>query len=180
LVRTIVDRATAARDDARVLVVLVLLAVAVLVVLAVGVLVRVRPAHRPVPAGSHAGDDGLDPGDVADLDARLVAIADEEHQQRDARLQPALDRLIERQVPLRAVEAATGVGCARVRFADGTALLVRGDPRGSAGVLAGWVRQGSVVLAAYGPASVGVELTVLDRAHARRLRLLATGLDQPD
>ncbi len=134
---------------------------------------RRRDGGQPVPAG-------LDPLDVAELDARLASVVHEQHGSRDARLHPALDLLIERQVPGRAVEVASGVGSARVRFADGTALLVQGQAHGMAGVLAAWVHQGSVVLAVYEAGRSGVQLTFRDRAHRRELTLLATGLDQPD
>ena len=51
-----------------------------------------------------------------------------------------------RRVPARAVEAAPERRAVRVRFADGTQLLVRGTTPGDAGVLARWLRDRTVLL----------------------------------
>ena len=140
---------------------------------------RRRRARRRAPVGVRAAPVDVDPLELADVDVRLAAIAADASYARDVRLAASLRPLVERRTPARVVEVAQGLGTARVRFADGTAVLVEGDVPGDVAILARWMQRGSVV-----PIAV---LTMGDGTHVRfrtstrrELSLRVTGLDQPD
>ncbi len=90
-----------------------------------------------------------------------------------------LRQLIDRKVPARAVEAVPGVHSARVRFADGTALLVRGEVPGGVAILASRISKGPVPVAASLQAD-GTHLAFQARAARSRVSVLVVGLDQQD
>ena len=83
-------------------------------------------------------------------------------------------------MPLRCIEVVPQLRTTRVRFADGTAFVVRGETAGDAGVLASIVRQHRVLPSDYSTDAAGTHL-VFDWSDGRRhMSLLVTGLDQPD
>ena len=90
-----------------------------------------------------------------------------------------LSTLVDRGVPVRAVEVAPGLQAIRLRFADGTAVLVRGWVPGDAGLLARWVRACSVVPVACSVRARGTQLEFSVEGQPNRLALRVTGLDQP-
>ncbi len=97
-----------------------------------------------------------------------------------ALLENHLRPLVARRVPVRCIEVVPQLRTTRVRFADGTAVVVRGEAAGDAGVLASVVRQHRVLPADYRTDDAGTHL-VFDWFDGRRhMSLLVTGLDQPD
>jgi hypothetical protein len=127
-----------------------------------------------------ATSSGIDPHDLADLEQRLAAVSDEQARHRDARLVFQLQQVIERRVPVRRVEAVASVSAPRIRFADGTAVLVHGENAGDVGVLAAWVHQQSVVASACSADAAGTHLVLAAYGSHRTMSVLVTGLDQPD
>lgn len=92
-----------------------------------------------------------------------------------------LRSLLSRGVPPRALEHAPVPGAARLRFADGTTLLVSGVVPGDVGKLAVALKWGPVKLSGFGTRQDGA--TCLSFASSGRggvLHVLALGLDQPD
>jgi len=151
-----------------------------LLAVVVAVLVVVAVA-RWVGAGRSSAADpevALDLGDLSDLEARLAEVADEERAQLTARVAARLELVVARQVPVRGIERAPGGGCARVRFADGTSVLVRGTHPGDAGVLAARARRDAVLLRSCRAQANGAHLVFT--TPKGDLDLVATGLDQPD
>ena len=136
-----------------------------------------RRQHSPSPS---TDPEGFADGDLAELDAVFAAAEAEEARRRDARLAILIAPLVARRVPARIIEAVPSLHAARIRFADGTSVLVRGRSPGDVGVLACWVRDRRVVPVRCSPTSTGLELafSVSDRPCPFVLRL--TGLDQPD
>ena len=136
-----------------------------------------RRQHSPSPSTE---PEGFADGDLAELDVVFAAAEAEEARRRDARLAILIAPLVARRVPARIIEAVPSLHAARIRFADGTSVLVRGRtpatsacwPAGCA--TAGWCRSRC------SPTSSGMELafSVSDRPCPFVLRL--TGLDQPD
>jgi hypothetical protein len=100
--------------------------------------------------------------------------------QRDGVLASRLLPLVERRVPARSVEAAPDLGAARLRFADGTTVLVRGSVPGDHARLAGAVRQRSVPLEAFRTDGDQTCLVFDWPGRRRTLSVLVTGLDQPE
>jgi hypothetical protein len=123
---------------------------------------------------------GIDPAEVAEIDARFAAVDAEQAQHRDRRLALQLNPLVERRVPARGVEAGPGRQAARIRFADGTTVLVRGADPGDVGVLASWVRGRSVLPASCSTDVDGTRLVFGSPRGRRTLSVLVTGFDQPD
>ena len=122
----------------------------------------------------------LDPLDVADIEARWEAFDADEHRRRDELLVSRLRPLVDRRVPVRVVEPVPGLQSVRIRFADGTAVMGRGDAAGDAGVLASLIRDQSVWPGSCSTDSTGTHL-VFDWSGGRRhVSMLVTGLDQPD
>ncbi len=105
---------------------------------------RARTSGPTAPRAT-VGEEDADPGDVAELDRRLAAIDAEHRRERDRQLVARLRPLIERQVPVRCVEPVRSLRAARLRFADGTAVLVRGELAGDVGVLAAWTMRQTVL-----------------------------------
>ena len=136
--------------------------------------------QHPAPAPPSTEPEGFADGDLAELDGAFAAAEAEEARRRDARLAVLIAPLVARRVPARIIEAVPGLHAARIRFADGTAVLVRGRTPGDVGVLACWVRDRRVVPVSCSPTSSGMELafSVGDRPCPFVLQL--PGLDQPD
>jgi hypothetical protein len=121
----------------------------------------------------------LDPRDVADLDAALAATEREIFRDRAARLSAGLSHLVERRVPVRTIEPDWATHAVRVRFADGTTMLVSGASPGAFGVLASRLREGSVCLLSCEPAPSGTNL-VFDGPHGREtLHVTSAGVERP-
>jgi hypothetical protein len=114
------------------------------------------------------------------MQGRFAAVVADEGETRGRRLEVRLDPLVKRAVPARAVEAAPGLPSARVRFADGTTVVARGDVPGDVGVLALWVRRGSVPPLSCSTDAEGAHLVFGSPDGHRTLSLLVTGLDQPE
>ena len=89
--------------------------------------------------------EGFADGDLAELDGAFATAEAEEARRRDARLAVLIAPLVARRVPARIIEAVPSLHAARIRFADGTSVLVRGRTPGDVGVLASWVRDRRVV-----------------------------------
>lgn len=123
--------------------------------------------------------EGVEPADVAELAGRLAAVDAEQARARDATLARRLRPLVDRRVPLRGVEAVQEVRASRLRFADGTAVVVRGDVAGDVGVLAMWVRSASVPAASCSRDADGVRLVFAPPRGRRHVSVVVTGLDQP-
>jgi hypothetical protein len=123
---------------------------------------------------------GVHPGDVGELDVRFAAVDAEDRRDRDARLVARLGLVVERRVPLRVVEAVPGLRAARIRFADGTAVLARGFTPGDIGVLASWVRARSVVAIACPAGTAGVQLVFRAPGPHHGLAVRVIGFDQAD
>jgi hypothetical protein len=124
--------------------------------------------------------DGFSDGDLADLDGAFAAAEAEEARHRDARLAVLVAPLVARSVPARVIEPAPGLHAARIRFADGTSLLVRGRTPGDVGVLARWVRERRVVPVGCSTNDGRTELAFRVGGRSSPFVLLLTGLDQPD
>ena len=137
-----------------------------------------RRRRRRSPSDDE-GVDGLEPADVLDLQARFAEVDADHAGRRDARLVRRLKALVDRRVPVRGVEPVWSLQGSRLRFADGTAVVVRGDVAGDVGVLAMWARSASVVATSCALAADGVHI-VFDLPRGRRhVSVLVTGLDQP-
>ena len=114
------------------------------------------------------------------MEGRFAAVVAAEAESRRRRLAVHLDPLVQRAVPARAVEAAPGLPSARVRFADGTTVVARGETPGDVGVLALWVRRGAVPPLSCCTDAAGAHLLFGSPGGHRTLSLLVTGLDQPE
>lgn len=125
-------------------------------------------------------DGHLQPSDADEL-ARRFDVVDAEHAARFGRqLVRRLHLLVDREVPARGVEPVPAWGAARLRFADGTTVVVRGASAGDLGVLAGWVRRRSVVPRAVSGTGPGARLTFAAPDGRRQLDVVVRGFDQPD
>jgi hypothetical protein len=136
--------------------------------------------RRHQPEAEPPADSDVDAFDVAELDLRLAAVEADAASERDRRLAALLHPIAERRVPVRVVEAAPGLHAARIRFADGTAVLVQGISRGDVGVLASWMRDTSLRPPACVPEVHGTELVFTSPRRNHRLTVHVTGFDQPD
>jgi hypothetical protein len=97
------------------------------------------------------------------------------------RLSWRLRPLVQRSVPPRAIEAAPAPRAARLRFADGTTVVVKSAVRGDLAILAVAMRHGSVNTAACATGSDGSTHLLFTWPGGRReLSLRVVGLDQPD
>jgi hypothetical protein len=97
-----------------------------------------------------------------------------------ARLSWRLRLLVRRAVPPRAVEPAPVPRAARLRFADGTTVVVKGAVPGDLGVLAMAMQHWSVKPTACSIKADGAELAVIWPGAHHLLFLQVVGLDQPD
>jgi siroheme synthase (precorrin-2 oxidase/ferrochelatase) len=120
---------------------------------------------------------GFDPSDLAEMEAVFAAVEAEQLQGQIVQAAPVLRRLVSRRVPARAVEPAPERQAIRVRFADGTQLLVRGTTPGDAGVLARWLLDRTVLLVTWLEAEGEARLTFASPQRRGRLGFVVTGLD---
>jgi hypothetical protein len=121
---------------------------------------------------------GFDPSDLAELEAVFAAVDAEQVRQQGAEAAPVLRRLVSRGVPARAVEAAPDRGAVRIRFADGTQLLVRGSAPGDAGVLARWLSDRTVLLVTWLETEGEARLTFASPQRRGHLGFVVTGVDR--
>ena len=153
------------------------LSACLIVGLVVWALVSRRPSHDTAPPSELPG---VDPLDVADIGDRLGDIDAEHRASRDAVLLAHLQPLVTRKVPVRCVEPVPDLHIVRVRFADGTAVVVRGEVAGDAGIVASVLRDHAVLPSACSTDAAGTRL-VLDWSGGRnRVAMRVAGLDQPD
>ncbi len=156
----------------------VLVVTGLVVAVAAAVTIVLARRRRRRPGGYDEAP--LDPADVADLTARFARVDADQAATQRALLEYHLRPLVVRRVPVRCIEVVPQLRTTRVRFADGTAVVVRGEVAGDAGVLASVVRQHRVLPADYRTDDAGTHL-VFDWFDGRRhMSLLVTGLDQPD
>jgi hypothetical protein len=156
---------------------LVVVALSVGVVAAAAHVARVRRRQR---ADMPPCEVMFDPVDRAELEALLASVERDGRGDQGAQLSVGLHDVIARHVPLRTVEANWALRAVRLRFADGTAVLLSGARPGAFGVLASRVRQGSVCLLGCRPDPAGTTL-VFDGPRGREILLVgAASLDQPD
>jgi hypothetical protein len=121
----------------------------------------------------------LDPADAFEIEAMLDAVSSAGDLR--LRLLHRLMPLVQRCVPPRAIEAAPVPRAARLRFADGTSIVVKSAARGDVGVLALAMRRGSVKPAACTADADGSARLILSLPGAHgELSLRVVGLDQPD
>ena len=120
------------------------------------------------------------PADAAAIDA-MFAVLDPDLLHLARRVSWRLRPLVERGVPPRVIEAAPVPRAARLRFADGTTVVVKGVTPGDIGVLAVAMRQGSVKPARCETDAEGrARLLFTWLGGHRSLSLRVVGLDQPD
>ena len=116
-----------------------------------------------------------------ELAAALDATAAEHSASFSRRMIYTLDRLCKRGTPLRGVEAFNDDGVVRIRFADGTTLLVRGDGAGALSAVAVAVMRSQPVLltsAQEKESGVFAALRWPGAAHPATIRII--GRDQPE
>jgi hypothetical protein len=118
--------------------------------------------------------------EAREIEAVLAAI-DVDRREFARRLSSRLQPLVERGVPPRVIEAAPVPRAARLRFADGTTVLVRVAVPGELGTLALTMRHGSLKPAGWRTDPDGsAHLLLSFSAEHRLLSLHVVGLDQPD
>ncbi len=122
----------------------------------------------------------LDPRDLADVAARFGAVESDVARRRAELLASRLRPLVDKRVPVRLVEPVPQLGTVRIRFADGTAVMGRGDVAGDAGVLAKLIRERSVWPGSCSTDERGTHLVFAWSGSRKRLSVLVSGLDQPD
>jgi hypothetical protein len=123
---------------------------------------------------------GVAPAEAAEIEAMFASV-DADGPDLALRLSRKLAPLVQRGVPPRALETAPVAKAARLRFADGTTVVVRGTSPGDLAVLALAMQHGSVRPAACRTSPDGgaqIQFTWPD--GQRRLSLRVLGLDQPD
>lgn len=131
-----------------------------------------RPRGRGASGEPWVGDGGSDGLD--DAFARAAARAVE-------RLSRRLEGLISRRVPVRGISPGPLGGIARLRFADGTAVLVRSARQGDLSRVARTLTtRRSMVLAGYDAGPEGVLLTLHGAPGREPVGLVLIGPDQPD
>jgi enoyl-CoA hydratase/carnithine racemase len=139
-------------------------------------------ARRPGRARAEQAVPGapIDARQAQEIDALLDAL-DPADFRVAIRLSWRLCPLVERGVPPRRVQAAPVPRAARLLFADGTTVVVKGGQPGDLGVLAVAMRRGSVTTAACVTDFEGTTHLVFTWPGRRQgLSLRVIGLDQPD
>jgi hypothetical protein len=132
-------------------------------------------------ASTRAGDESeLAVDDVAELEGMFAAVEAEHRSAWADCAVSLLHPLIDRRVPVRAVEAVTGLRAARVRFADGTVVLARGRVPGDLGVLARWVSCGTVVPVMCSRREGDCQLDFGIDGRRSHLSVRVAGFDQPE
>jgi len=131
-------------------------------------------------ARASLGVPGVGHADACEIEAMLDAVG-AGARELALRLSLRLNPLVKRCVPPRAIEAAPVQRAARLRFADGTSVVVKSLVPGDVGVLALAIRRGSVKPAACMTEADGsTRLVFTGLAGHRQLSLRVVGLDQPD
>jgi len=134
---------------------------------------RARAAGPGTPGGTG-------PGPAAEIDA-LLATVGTGGPELALRLSTRLGPLVQRGVPPRWLEAAPVPHAARLHFADGTTLLVKGAAGGDIGVLAVAMSRRSVQTVACTTGPEGNTNLFFRGPRGRHgLWLQVVGLDQPD
>lgn len=111
----------------------------------------------------------------------VLAAADLDRDGFALRLSSRLQPLVQRGVPPRFIEAAPVPRAARLRFADGTTVLVKTAVPGELGTLVLTMRQGSLRPVGWGTHPDGsAHLLLSCPVEQRCLSLHVVGLDQPD
>lgn len=140
-------------------------------------------AHRRAVAGAGSPGLAVTPSSahvVAALEAVLAA-EDVDKREFALRLSSRLQPLVQRGVPPRVIEAAPVPRAARLRFADGTTVLVQVAVPGELGTLALTMRQGSLKPAGWtADADGSVHLQLCTPFEHGCMSLHVVGLDQPD
>lgn len=120
---------------------------------------------------------GFDPSDLNELSGRMSTIATVYGEGDTVELTRRLQRLIDKQWPVHSIAAAPAREATRIRFIDGTTLLVKGESVRLAR-LAHERRHHPVRLAASRTDSVGTQLTFVYRGGHFATSLV--GFDQAD
>lgn len=157
--------------------------VAIVLVVALGWWAVRRARRPPTPVAAPPVLDGesvVDPADLADLDARFGGVELLDAGRREALLEARLRPVVQRRVPVRTIEPVPGLHISRLRFADGTAVVVRGFAPGDVGILASVLRRHSVLPGAFSTDARGTHVDFDWSGGRRTISLLVTGLDQPD
>jgi hypothetical protein len=139
-------------------------------------------AHRRTVTGADVlGLSEAAPAEAEEIEAVLAAVDVDNTREFARRLSSRLQPLVERGVPPRVIEAAPVPRAARLRFADGTTVLVKVSAPGELGTLALTMRHGSLKPAGWrtGPDGSAHLLLSFPPEH-RLLALHVVGLDQPD
>lgn len=115
-----------------------------------------------------------------ELSAALEATAAEYDAEFSQRMAYTLDRLSRRGTPVRGMEAFNDDGVVRVRFADGTTILVRGERPGELSAVAmAVVRSQPVLLTSLRETGSGVVAALRWPGPARPVTIRIVGRDQP-
>jgi hypothetical protein len=118
--------------------------------------------------------------EMADIEAVLTP-DDTDRREFARRLSSRLSPLVQRGVPPRVIEAAPAPRACRLRFADGTTVLVQVSVPGEVGALAVTMRHGSLKPTGCTTDRDGsAHLFLSSSAEHRWLSLHVVGLDQPD
>ncbi len=123
--------------------------------------------------------DAAEIAEIAEMTSRLAAIVAEESSDHDRRMVALVQHLVDRRVPARAVEVAAGLAEVRIRFADGTAVLARGDTAGDLGILAAVIRERSATPSQCTLTADGAHVYFVWPGIHRRLSVRIIGVDQP-
>ena len=142
-------------------------------------LIALLRGRREVAVAADHGAPVEDP-ELAEMAARFDVIALQYESERDRLVRSRLEPVVSRRIPVRVIEPLADRGTTRVLFADGTAVTVRGEVAGDAGVLAAAVRGHGVVAGSCTTRADGTHV-VFDWSGGRHhVSMRVTGLDQPD
>jgi len=123
---------------------------------------------------------GIDPRDAEEIDLVLAQAAGD-GLEIAARLSWRLRVLVQRSIPPRVMEPAPVQRAARLRFADGTTVLVKGSAPGDLGILAMAMKHWSVKPTGFATSPEGIaQLRLAWPGANHRLSVDVVGLDQPD
>ena len=146
-------------------------------------LVRLWPrAYRQTSTGSSFPglSAGAEPTEVEEVGSILAAV-DTDRRDFSVRLASRLHPLVRRGVPPRVIERAPVRRAARLRFADGTTVLVKAAVPGEFGTLAVVMRRGSLKPVAFTTdRDGGAHLLLSCPGDQHRVSVHVVGLDQPD
>ncbi len=146
----------------------------VLLALAVGLLGALRRRW-----GASVGQDDVVGPELRELDRALELEYAAKAHDLAILLGTRLHRVVDRQVPVRAIRRAPGGRAVRVCFADGTVVIARGRVPGDFARIACAMPRQSVRLVRFHTEQQGLRLD-FRWAPDQRLEAIAVGLDQPD